>query len=194
MEPMNKAAALIFVTSILVSGVSLAGDVSYTYVRLNYVSTELDLGPVDVDGDGLELDGSFAFTPNVFGFGSYSDVEFDGNVDVSRLDVGGGYRHAVRPRIDLVGRVGYSRVDLSSSGVDADDDGLLFSGGVRSRMTDRIEGRAALNYRMMDESDNNTEFEFGGDFYVTEQVSVAAAICLGDDATTWSFGGRYSFQ
>lgn len=191
---MKRAAALILLVSMLISGVSLAGDVSYTYVRLNYVNTELDIGPVDVDGDGLELDGSFAVTPNAFVFGSYSDVEFDFDVDASQLDVGGGYRHAVRPRIDLVGRVGYTRMDVSSSGFDADDDGLMFSGGVRSRMTDRIEGRAALNYRMMDESDNNTEFEFGGDYYVTDQISVAAALCLGDDATTWSFGGRYSFQ
>lgn len=189
-----KATALIFAIAMLVSGMSFAEDVSYTYLRLNYVNTELDIGPVDVDGDGFELDGSFAATNNIFGFGSYSDVDFDFDVDASRLELGGGYRHAVRPRVDLVGRVGYSRMDLSASGVDADDDGLLFSGGVRSRMTDRIEGRAALNYRMMDESDNNTEFEFGGDFYVTQNVSIAAALCLGDDATTWSFGGRYAFQ
>lgn len=192
---MIKAAVAFLVVSLSFSGVSIAEDVSYDYVRLNYVNTELDLGPVDVDGDGLELDGSFSFAQKrAFAFGTYSDVEFDGDVDASRLDLGGGYRHAIRPRIDLVGRVGYTRTDVSASGVDADDDGLLFSGGVRSRMTNKIEGRAALNYRMMDESDNNTEFEFGGDYYVTERISVAAALCLGDDMTTWSFGGRYAFQ
>ncbi|MGI9341733.1 MAG: outer membrane beta-barrel protein [Gammaproteobacteria bacterium] len=189
-----KATAIIFAAMMLISNVSVAEDVSYTHVRLNYVNTELDIGPVDVDGDGLELKGSWAATNNVFVFGDYSDVDFDFDVDASRLELGGGYRYAVRPRIDLVGRAGYSRIDLSTSGVDADDDGLLFSGGVRSRMTDRIEGRAALNYRMMDESDNNTEFEFGGDFFVTQNVSLGAALCLGDDATTWSFGGRYAFQ
>lgn len=191
---MVRAAVAILFVGVLVSDVGLAEDVSYTYARLNYVNTELDVGPVDVDGDGLQLEGSYAFMQNAFAFGSYSDVEFDGDVDASQLDLGAGYRHAIRPRIDLVGRVGYTRMDVSASGFDADDDGLLFSGGVRSRMTDKIEGRAALNFRVMDESDNDTEFEFGGDYYVTERISVAAALCLGDDATTWSFGGRYAFQ
>ncbi len=191
---MVRAAVAILFVGVSVSGVSLAEDVSYTYARLNYVNTELDVGPVDVDGDGLQLDGSYGFMKNAFAFGSYSDVEFDGDVDASQFDLGAGYRHAIRPRIDLVGRVGYTRMDVSASGFDGDDDGLLFSGGVRSRMTDKIEGRAALNYRVMDESDNDTEFEFGGDYYVTERISVAAALCLGDDMTTWSFGGRYAFQ
>ncbi len=192
---MIRPVVALLVGSILASGVSLAEGVTYDYVRLNYVNTELDVGPFDVDGDGLELDGSVSFLQKrAFAFGTYSDVEFDGNVDASRLDLGGGYRHAIRPRIDLVGRMAYTRTDVSTSSGDADDDGLMFSGGVRSRMTAKIEGRATLNYRVMDESDNDTELEFGGDYYVTEQISLAAALCLGDDATTWSFGGRYAFQ
>ena len=192
---MIRAAVVCVVVSLFVSGVSFAEGVAYDYVRLNYVNTELDLGPVDVDGDGLELDGSVSFLQKrAFAFGSYSDVEFDGDVDASRLDVGGGYRHAVRPRMDLVGRFGYTRSDVSAGGADVDDDGLLVSGGVRSRMAEKFEGRASLNYRMMDESDNQTEFEFGGDFYVTNNISLGAELCLGDDVTTWTLGGRYAFQ
>lgn len=190
---MERAAAMIFVISMLVSGVSIAGDISYDYVRLSYVDTELDAGPVDVDGDGLEIGGSISIVNNTFAFGKYSDLDLDFGLDASLLEIGGGYHHPITPKVDLVGRLGYVRADIDSPVGDADDDGLLLSGGVRSRMTDSIEGRAALNYRMMDEGDNDTELELGGDYYVTERITVGAGLCLGDDVTTWMLSGRFSF-
>ncbi len=112
---MEQTAAIIFVMSMLVSGVSFAEDVSYTYVRLGYVNTEIDVGPINVDGDGLELDGSFGFVNNAFAFGTYSDLDFDFDIDASLLEIGGGYHHRITPKIDLVGRLGYVRADIDRS-------------------------------------------------------------------------------
>jgi hypothetical protein len=190
---MERTAAMIFVMSMLVSGVSFAEDVSYTYVRLAYVNTEIDVGPMDVDGDGLELDGSFGFANNVFAFGTYSDLDLDFDIDASLLEIGAGYHHRITPKVDLVGRLGFVRADIDGSSRDADDDGLLLSGGVRSRITDSIEGRAALNIRTTDAGANDTELDLGGDYYVTDRITVGLGLRLGSDATTWFLGGRYSF-
>lgn len=190
---MQRAATMIFVMSMLVSGVSLAGDVSYDFARLNYVNTEIDAGPVDVDGDGLEIDGSISIVNNFFAFATYRDLDLDFGLDASLFEIGGGYHHRIAPKVDLVGRLGYVRADIDSSFGNADDDGLLLSGGVRSRMTDSIEGRAELIYRTTDAGANDTELELGGDYYVTDRITVGGGLNLGDDATTWFLGGRYSF-
>ena len=61
-------------------------------------------------------------------------------------------------------------------------------------MTDSIEARAMLNHRSMDEADSETEIELGGDYYVSEHITVGLGLAFGDDATTWMLGGRYSFD
>lgn len=190
---MERATVVILALGLMASGVSLAADVSYDYLRLSYVDTELEVGPVDLDGDGLQLGGSVSVFNNAFAFGTFSDLDLDFGVDASRLEIGGGYHHRLTPKLDLVGRLGYVSVDLDSAGGGADDDGILLSGGVRSRLTDVIEGRASLNHRSMDEGDNDTELELGGDYYITGQFNVGLGLSFGD-ATTWLLSGRYSFQ
>ena len=190
---MIRTTAAIFAIGLMVSAVSAAADISYDYVRLSYVDTELDLGPVDVDGDGLELAGSLTVHQNAFAFASFSALDLDFGADASRLEIGGGYHHPLTPKIDLVGRLGYVNVDLDSGGGSADDDGILLSGGVRGRVTEVIEARAALNHRSMDKGDSDTELEVGGDYYVTEQFTVGVGLSLGD-ATSLLLGGRFSFR
>lgn len=191
---MNRASAAIFAISLLASSICAAADVSYDFLRLSYVDTELDVGPLDVDGDGFELGGSVSVFNNAFAFGRFAALDMDFGVDASRLEIGGGYHHRITPKIDLVGQLGYVSVDLDSAGGDFDDDGILVSGGVRSRLTADIEGRAALNHRSMDEGDNDTEIELGGDYYLTENWTVGGELAFGDDATTWSLSGRYAFK
>lgn len=191
---MKHAFATLFVLSILTPVTVLASDVSYDQLRLNYVSSELDAGPVDVDGDGLELYGSFSFMESFFAFGSYSDLDLDFGLDASMLELGGGYHRPITGMLDFVGSIGYVRQDLDTPFGDADDDGISLSGGVRGRMTDAIEVKAALNYFVMDEGDNDTQVEFGGDYFFTERFALGAGLCLGDDVTTWTVGGRYNFQ
>jgi hypothetical protein len=45
----------------------------------------------------------------------------------------------------------------------------------------------------MDAVANDTELELGGDYYVTDRITVGVGLSLGDDATTWFLGSRYSF-
>lgn len=191
---MKQAIAMLFAISILGSTIGVAADISYDQVRLNYVSAEFDAGPSDVDGDGLELSGSFSFAESFFGFGKYSDLDLDFNLDASMLEIGGGYHRPITTMLDFVGRAGYVRIDLDTPFGDADDDGLSLSGGVRGRMTDAIEVKAALNYFVMDQGDNETEVEFAGDYFITDRIALGAGLCLGDDLTTWTVGGRYNFQ
>ena len=191
---MKKVIAMLFAVSNLGSGVGVAADISYDQLRLNYVSAEFDVGPSDVDGDGLELSGSFSFNDSFFAFGSYSDLDLDFNLDASVLEIGGGYHRPITTRLDFVGGVGYVRTDVDTPFGNADDDGISLSGGVRGRMSDAIEVKAALNYFVMDKGDNNTEVELGGDYFITERIALGAGLCLGDDVTTWTVGGRYNFQ
>ena len=191
---MKHAIATLLLVSFLSPVAVIASDVNYDQLRLNYVSAEVDAGPVDIDGDGLELAGSFSFMNSFFAFGSYSDLDMDFGLDASILELGGGYHRPITAMLDFVGGLGYVRQDLDTASGNADDDGISLSGGVRGKMSDVIEVKAALNYFVMDHGDNDTQLELGGDYYFTEQFAVGAGLSLGDDLTTWTLGGRYDFR
>jgi hypothetical protein len=92
---------------VLVAALPLAASAAaprYTYLGASYVTT-------DQDGDGYAFDGSLAITPNIHFFGGYAIVR-DNKAGAlaeerSAYNFGLGYNYALRPNLDLVGRISY---------------------------------------------------------------------------------------
>ena len=169
--------------------VSAADGVSYSYIDVNYVNTDLENGP---SGDGFGARGSVEFGGNFFVFAEYTTLDFD-IVDSDQFTVGLGGFTELTGQIDLTGRIGYLEADVSGDGgLDFDTDGYLASLGVRSRM-DAFELEAQGIYR--DISDGGDEFalNIAVRYYFTENFAAAAEYEIGDDAQNFIVGIRFTF-
>jgi hypothetical protein len=179
--------------SLLMAGSGIAAELDYTYGELRYIETELDAGPVDVDGDGFEIGGSLELAQSVHIFGNFQTLDFGRGIDASAFEIGGGYAMPLNNGADLVARLSYIDGEIDTPGGDADDSGFGFSAGARNMFTPQLEGRAFVNYVDLDESGDEVSFEIAGDWFVNEQVALGASLELGDDVTSWTLGARWFF-
>src|SRR5690606_37542429 len=124
-----------------------AQDLDYTFVEAAYVNAEMDAGPFDIDGDGLELRGSVLITDTVFLIGEYASYDYDRGVDVTDYSLGAGMRWGLKPELDLVGDIGWLWREIDRPPApDIDDDGFQLGVGLRARVHDAIEVQAGIRH------------------------------------------------
>ena len=171
---------------------SQAETMSYSYAELGYVDANLDVGSFNVDGDGFALRGSLAVHQNYFVFANYQDLSFDGGVDTTLLEVGGGGHWPLSDKVDIIGKVGITKAELDSGRFDADDDGFLLGGGIRARVAQEFELEGGLNYIDLSDSGDNTSVYAAGRWYFTPAFAAGIEAELGDDVNTYGLGVRWS--
>ena len=183
------ALAVLGLLPVLASGQEL----SYDWIELQYVNTEIDTGAFEVDGDGFAIGGSFALTDAFQVIASYSDVGFDLDVDTTSFSVGAGYRYGVGEATDLVASLSYVSGEVESNFGDADDDGFALTAGLRSAVHEQIEVEGGVAYVDLDESGDETSLFGEGRYWFSDQFAAGIGVDLGDDATTFTISGRYNF-
>jgi hypothetical protein len=98
------------------------------------------------------------------------------------------------PQLDLVGRVGYTKLEVDAGGgFNADDDGYLLDLGLRGLVTEGVELEGGLHYTDFDEGGDDTGFYFGGRFHFNETWALGAEYQSSDDADTILAYVRASF-
>ena len=180
------------VTAALLFAGTASAELNYDYLELRFVDAEIDAGSNDIDGDGIEFGGSYKIADKVHFFGSYRTLDFDG-VDLNTFRIGAGYMTSIAVDTDFVARVAYIDGEVDTGGRELDDSGFGLSAGFRRMFTPEVEGRAFLNHVDLDESGSETSLELAGDYFFTRQFAAGLALEFGDDATSWSVGGRYFF-
>lgn len=179
-----------------VAGTALAAEEGFSYsnVELGYIDTELD--DFDVSGDGFGLRGSWAFTPNVHGFASYSDLDFDHDVSAETLRIGAGLNWPLSPRLDVIGRLSYVRAEMDVSfgpfSASVDDSGFGLEAGVRGRPMEQLEVTGSLDYVDIGDADD-TSLGVGARYYFTSQFAAGGDLSFNDDGTTIMLGLRFDF-
>ncbi|MDH4259389.1 MAG: porin [Gammaproteobacteria bacterium] len=170
---------------------SHAEDMSYSFVDLGYVETEIDgVGP---SADGFALRGSVGFAENYFAFAEYSSQSVSG-VDLDITTVGLGGHYGLADNIDLVGRAGWFKVKASTTGASADDDGYLLSAGLRGKVGESVELDGSVIYTDVGGSGgDDTAIAVGGRYFFTKNFAVGAEYQHGSDTSTVLVGVRYSF-
>ena len=172
---------------------SHADVMDYSYAELGYIDGELDAGgDVDVDGDGFALRGSLEVHPNFFVFAGYQDLDFDFNVDVSLLEVGGGGHWPLTDKIDLVGKLGIAKAEIDVGSFDADDDGFLLGARVRGAVAPKFELEGGFDYRDLDIGDETT-LVFEGRYFFMDQLAGGLSVSIGDDNTFLGLNLRLTF-
>jgi len=189
---MNKIMFLLAALSL--HGVALAqttqpsqqSGLSYNYAELRFVDVD------ENGGDGLRIGGSFELAGPWILLGSYTALDFDGNVDADVLDVGGGYVWNYTGDFDLIGtaRLVYAEFDSPSGG--DDETGFALSGGTRGLLTPQFEIRGSVNHINLDDSD--TYLEIAGDYYFTRQLSAGLSLEFAGDTDVLTFGARWFFR
>lgn len=166
-------------------------DMSYSYVDLGYVETEIDgVGP---KADGFAVRGSVGFLENYFVFAEYTDQSV-GGIDIEQSAVGLGGHYGLTDTLDLVGRAGWVQAEASGFGLAVDDDGWLASLGLRGQVGEYVELEGSVIHT--DFGGNNgddTAFAVGGRYHFNKTFAVGAEYQEGDDVSTILVGVRLSF-
>lgn len=179
---------------LLLAGTAQAAELSYDYLELGWVNTDIDVpGAGDVDGDGFGIGGSYAITDNVHVFAGYQTVDLDFGVDLNALQIGAGYNRSIAPGTDFVGQLAYVDGEIDTNIGDFDDSGFGLSAGLRHVFTPQVQAGASINYVDLDESGDETSFQVRGEYFFTDEFSAGLSLEFGDDTTTWIIGGRFYF-
>ena len=157
--------------------------IQYSFAELRYVDVEDD----DFDGDGFSLGGSFRLNEQYYIRGDYQDLEIE-DVDATVLELGVGYIHP-HDKMDLIAEINYIDVDIDVRG--GDDDGFLFTGGLRTYLSPKLEGGASINHVTLD--DDDTYIQLGANYGLTDLLSVDGSYRLGGDIDELTLGVRYIF-
>jgi hypothetical protein len=170
---------------------AVADDMSYSFVDLAYVETDVDgVGP---SADGFGARGSVGFADNYFAFAEFSSQSVS-NVDIDQTAVGLGGHYGLAENLDAVGRIGWTKVDISAGPLDADDDGYLVDLGLRGRVGGAVELEGGLRYADFGGADgDDTSFFFGGRYHFDDTWAVGAEYRSGDDVSSIMAGVRISF-
>ncbi len=169
----------------------LTDGFNYTFVEGGFVSSEIDVGGTDVNGDGLELAGSYAFNEQIHFIAGYVDQDFDFGIDTTTISFGAGINHVLKEDWDFVGQLSYVSQDVDTGGGNADDSGLGLMGGVRGRVRPNVEIDAGVNY--IDVGGSDTELFVSGRYYVRDTFSVGGGLTLDDGDTTLNLTLRALF-
>jgi hypothetical protein len=168
-----------------------AADFDYTFVDAGLVDTEIDVGSVDVSGDGIGVNGSIGVSDNVHIVAGYSDLDYDFGIDGNSWNVGVGFHTDINDDIDFVADVSYIDAEVSTAFGSASEDGYGIGGGIRAHMGDSFELDAGLQYVDLDDSD--TVLNVGGRYYFNDSFALNAGISDADAGMSWMVGIRAEF-
>ncbi len=170
---------------------------SWDFIKAGYVQIDIEEAG-DFEPKGFELQGFKAIGENFYLTGSYSQLsedEYDVEVDLDSLSIGGGYRYGITQSTDVFTEITYEyenvEVDYGYFSDDEDDNGFGVAVGVRSMVTDSLELRGAVRY--IDIVEDDTELEFGADYFFSPQFALGATYVFADDADLLGISVRYNF-
>lgn len=163
----------------------------YTFAAARLSHTEAD----DRATEGIGISGSYLLLPNVYGVASAFFGETDEDTDaieISRYEIGAGYRHALGASMDLNVGLRMLQESESDSAAKRNELGYRFDAGVRATLLPKLEAGAALWY--VDAANSSHGYLAGSALYeVLPRLGVGAEAVLGSDTTSYSLVGRWAF-
>jgi hypothetical protein len=163
---------------------------NYTYVQVAYDELDFDVGPFDVDGDGLTLSGSYEINDDWHVYAAFGNFDLDpGNADIDTWTLGAGYVFPLKEDIDIYGRVLY--IDQSADASSLDEDGLGLQARIRARVTDEFELEGGIQYT--DVVDTDTSLQAAARYNFTENFSAGITLTFAGDTDGLGINARYSF-
>ena len=184
---MNRLVAL----ALMVPGLATAQEFDYNFIEFAFLDTEIDAGPVDIDGDGFALSGSYAIADNMYVIAGYSDSDYDFGLDGTLLNLGVGFYTGLKEDLDFVADLSYLDAEVAGSGGSVDEDGYSIRAGVRARINPSLELEGGLV--LIDLTDSDTGFRGTARYYFNDEFAVFGSLQDIDNETSFNIGVRYEF-
>ncbi len=177
---------------LLAQGIAIAQTAEEQQVGLSYTYAELRYVDVDTSGgDGIRFNLSYELENNWMIVGGLTSLDFNNNVDVTVVELGGGYIWQYSKDFDIVSTLRFVQSDVDNPGGGSDDNGFAVSTGVRGLLAPQFEMRGSVNHINLDNSD--TYLELAGDYYFTERFSAGASLEFAGDSDIFTIGARWFF-
>jgi hypothetical protein len=192
---------IVLTSALLLSfgSVQAADSLSWDSVALSYESADFD----GEELSGFGLAGSKLVGENIFIEGSYRSVSddvdiFGSEVDLElyRMSLGLGYRHAISTTTDFFGVVSYEDIEadasLQGNSASESENGYGLNVGLRSLVLENVELKGSIGYLdIADESE--TTFSVSGMYHFTEQFSAKVSYTDIDEVDFVSVSGVMFF-
>lgn len=179
--------------------VTQADPLSYTYVEVAYLSTDLDDVNNSFEGAGVRL--SLELTDELYLFGSYADQSADvynddfgevSSFDVQSYAVGLGYAWPVSDVVDVYGQAAYVDGQAEWSGIEVDENGYAVAIGLRGRPSNRFELDTAVSYTDLDD-EAQAAVGAAAHWYFTDYLAVGLNVSLSERGQTYGAGLRWAW-
>ncbi len=178
---------------LLMSTSAFADGVSYSYIQAVYAEVDIDVGPVDADGDGWAVAGSVPINDSWYIFADYGTADFDFNTDLDRFSIGGGYHQAISSQTDWFAALSYEDADVSTGFGSAGDSGFGLEGGLRSMISPVFELKGSISYVDYGD-DDDTALNVGGWYTISGNFALGLEASFGDTISTYGIGARLYFD
>lgn len=182
-----------------------AGELSYSNIEAGYARMEADVDDAsDAVLTGYFVHGSVALNDSFYLLGGYesgTDNDFLGfggvDVDLSQIQAGVGYHHALSDRADLLTEISYLRQEVEASAFGFSEsesaDGYRASLGVRGLLAGNFEGLAKANYTDGSDIDGEVSATLGAQLKFNPTWGLVGEVEIGEDAKKYLVGVRASF-
>ena len=186
MKKLLTAALMLLATNLY------AADMSYNNVSVAYNNVELDLG-TSVDGDGFDVQGNFEIHESIYIPVRLQMIDYDFGIDGTLWLVGIGAHTEISASTDVYGELQFGNYELEAAG-SVDDDALVLTAGIRSQLTNKIEGKAYFTSISFDDNFED-QTGIGGklNFYLNKTTSFIVGLELLSDFDTASIGAQFDF-
>ena len=169
-----------------------AGAQGFDYNWLGIGYGTIDFDDVNVDGNVLGIDGSFAINEDFHAFGSYAAADLDFGIDATTFNIGVGYNTELSDVVDAYARLSYEYVEVDLPVVGSDDDsGFGFGVGLRFAATEQLELEGAIQYVDLGDGGDDTALILGGLYSFTPAFALGLFGEWGDDVSAYTLIGRF---
>lgn len=185
---------MVLCTAAIAAPALAADSPNYSWIGAQWMWSDVDVGPLGVDGDGPAIGFSAEVTDAFRILGGYSTADFDYGIDVSGLQLGVGYIGKLTAAMDWEASLSWVRARAEVAGISDTENGYLASLGVRGMASPKIELGASVDYvDYGGGGDSDTTLSVEGLYYVTDVVAIGLGFEVGSDITTYGIGVRYDF-
>lgn len=203
---MRRFMAIPAIAALALAGPVVAADFSYNTLELGLYGQSIDdpNGDEGLDGSGLTISGSWAFSPGVFGFASLAGTEYeyrnysDSDFTTGQLQLGLGFHVPLSSRVDLVSGVSLQRLRLEDDyNFTLNETGYGLNVGLRGMAGNRFEWTAGLKYVDLGDGFDDTSWTAGFRYHFTRLFALGLDIGSTDKNEAnaligfrWDFGNR----
>ncbi len=143
-----------------------------------YISSGIETGAGDDDGDGFGAKGRFAFADTLFFSGEYQSSNYDdSDSDLNQLRLGVGFNSSISPQATLYGLAEFIQAEPDNTGIPSFDEaqnGLGVHGGIQFNLGDDVSLDGRLGYVDIGDLGDGVEFLVGATYRLTPAFGIFA--------------------